>query len=383
MKKKALFISHEASATGAPVFYLEFIKQFKSNNSNTYEVDVVLIKDGVLNSSFAELGRVCLLDSKLSLEDQKNQLLNFISADKYEFAYYNTLESAHVLSWLQSFQSQISNHFFHIHELEGTISRYGGSSRIRPIDQFSDHIITVSQPVCDNLVQNHSFDVSKISVIPPFTRRLNLLNAAETAAWKKSKGLDGRKIVLACGEIGACKGTDFFVQVAISYSATVKNLSSVKDKLFFLWLGPDPKKEQLYYEKEIQLKNAQDYIQFCGFDANVEPYFNACDVFLMCSREDSHPLVCLEAASLKKPVIFFEEAGGIGSFFKNNTGFRAKFADIDSVMSNIYKVLEDKSSVEANVNSAFMNYDEFYNPKKMYKHIADTINNKTGKSLFN
>jgi glycosyltransferase involved in cell wall biosynthesis len=48
--------------------------------------------------------------------------------------------------------------------------------------------------------------------------------------------------------------------------------------------------------------------------------YQAADVFVLPSREDPFPLVCLEAAATGLPVVAFREAGGMASFIEDDAG---------------------------------------------------------------
>jgi glycosyltransferase involved in cell wall biosynthesis len=55
-------------------------------------------------------------------------------------------------------------------------------------------------------------------------------------------------------------------------------------------------------------------------------------VFALTSREDPFPLVALEAASMEKPIIFFENAGGIPELFTNDKGgMQVSFGNIEEM----------------------------------------------------
>jgi glycosyltransferase involved in cell wall biosynthesis len=61
------------------------------------------------------------------------------------------------------------------------------------------------------------------------------------------------------------------------------------------------------------------------------PYFALCDVFAMVSREDPYPLVCLEAASLGKPILCFDGAGGEKEFVEEDCGFVVPYIDVEAM----------------------------------------------------
>jgi glycosyltransferase involved in cell wall biosynthesis len=58
-------------------------------------------------------------------------------------------------------------------------------------------------------------------------------------------------------------------------------------------------------------------------------YFAAFDVFALVSREDPFPVVCLEAASLGKPIVCFNSSDGEKEFVENDCGFVVPDLDIE------------------------------------------------------
>ena len=61
----------------------------------------------------------------------------------------------------------------------------------------------------------------------------------------------------------------------------------------------------------------ENNIKFIGPFKNPYLYYKAFDLFLLTSREDPYPLVCIENMYLNTPVICFERSGGAVSFITN------------------------------------------------------------------
>ena len=84
--------------------------------------------------------------------------------------------------------------------------------------------------------------------------------------------------------------------------------------VYFLWVGGDMTNlhsaQILHDAAKLRLG---DYFKVLGTVPNPLDFFAAFDVFVLLSREDPFPLVCLEAASLGKPFVCFDNAGGAGT----------------------------------------------------------------------
>src|SRR5207302_5708906 len=67
----------------------------------------------------------------------------------------------------------------------------------------------------------------------------------------------------------------------------------------------------------------------------------ASDVFLLPSREDPFPLVCLEAADCGLPVICFADAGGMPDFVGNERGATVPYLDVEHMAAELVSLLRD------------------------------------------
>ena len=52
------------------------------------------------------------------------------------------------------------------------------------------------------------------------------------------------------------------------------------------------------------------------------------DAFLLTSREDSGPMVMLEAAAFRIPILCFDESGGAPEFVAHDAGIAVPYLDI-------------------------------------------------------
>ena len=69
----------------------------------------------------------------------------------------------------------------------------------------------------------------------------------------------------------------------------------------------------------------------------------ASDVFLLPSREDPFPLVCLEAADCGVPIICFASAGGMPAFVGSGCGSVAPFEDVQEMADQLCSLLSDEA----------------------------------------
>jgi phosphatidylinositol alpha-1,6-mannosyltransferase len=153
------------------------------------------------------------------------------------------------------------------------------------------------------------------------------------------------KIILSVGRLVARKG----------YDTVIKSLSLVLNKIpniKYIIIGNGSYKETL--QKLAQKLELQDRIEFKEnlSDEQVAQYYNACDVFIMPSRETSDRdvegfgLVYLEANSFGKPVIAGKSGGVEDAVIDGQTGFLVEPEDVNMVAESLIKILSNKDLAE-------------------------------------
>jgi hypothetical protein len=85
---------------------------------------------------------------------------------------------------------------------------------------------------------------------------------------------------------------------------------------------------------------------FAGSHNDVASFFACFNVFPLTSCEDPFPLVCLEAASLRKPIICFEKAGGMPGFVGSDAGKVVPYGDIDAFCREIINFHDNSKKLE-------------------------------------
>ena len=121
---------------------------------------------------------------------------------------------------------------------------------------------------------------------------------------------------------------DLFIDVA-----NQANRLGLKDAYFY-WIGSDTGElEQL--EAKVRKLGLEARVFFLGEAQDARSYFAAGDVFLLTSREDPFPLVCLEAADCGLPIICFDKAGGMPDFVQNDAGYVVSFEDTKGMAEKI------------------------------------------------
>jgi glycosyltransferase involved in cell wall biosynthesis len=348
MKKTVLFISHDASRTGAPIIFLNFLRWFKGKTDIPFKI--LLRNGGPLESDFASLAPTMIFNpdyptltqrimQRFGLWYPEKQFHPFLSNDDIGLIYSNTITNHAVLSQLSLFlQCPVISH---VHELDYWIYRTG-IENFEITRALTSHFIAVSNAVKENLIAHHNIDEACISTVYAFVITATpdheqALKRQHEIRHQLNIPLDAF-IVGASGTLDWRKGADLFIQLA--HTIRRKNLEA---PIYFLWLGGDENQEHhRFYELRHDLKklNLDRTTIFLGNQPNPLDYFAVFDVFALMSREDPYPLVCLEAASLEKPILCFDLAGGEQEFVEGDCGFIVPYLDIETMAAKVYLLFE-------------------------------------------
>jgi hypothetical protein len=176
-------------------------------------------------------------------------------------------------------------------------------------------------------MRNHGVPQCQIESIYEFIGRSNnAYQLPDKRARRRKTGLaEDKTIVFGCGTAYWRKGSDLFVEVA------ARLVSRGVTDFHFYWIG-EHRKEEI---GEIRRRGLASHVTFLGPRNDPRDWFSAGDVFLLPSREDPFPLVCLEAAEAGLPTICFEGAGGMPDFVQDDAGFVVPLNDIDAMADKV------------------------------------------------
>jgi glycosyltransferase involved in cell wall biosynthesis len=230
--------------------------------------------------------------------------------------------------------------------LEYALSRL--SANTRETLKNSVHFIACSQAVADNLAANRGVNAARIDVVHEFVEtRRNLNMTALRKQMRERLQLPQETFVVICG--GALewrKGADWWLQIArmTLQKQAASTRSGRKTDFRFVWIGAAA--DALYdleLRHEVRRMKLENTAIFPGALPNARDFFAAGDAFLLPSREDPFPLVCLEAAALGMPILCFEEAGGMPEMVQEDAGFLAPYGDCETVSQQLWVLMNDET----------------------------------------
>jgi glycosyltransferase involved in cell wall biosynthesis len=356
--RRVLFVSHEATRTGAPLFLLNLLRWLRPRAP--FELHVMLREDGELRSEFEAVASVSLFDQerasprlrapgqlsrsplrRFKSNVRQRSLLARLERKGIDLIYSNTIANGAVLMALSDLRLPVITH---VHELEWVIQSEANWGSGRDAVEFalsrSDRLIAVSDATRENLIFNHGVVEERISVIPgatplPVSNQLEPSHLKARLLERFNLPTDST-IICAAGTTDLRKGTDLFVQLAYH----ILRLPSLRP-VYLLWIGGDsdsPLVEML--KRDLVKLGLVDNVRFLGYQDDPAVFIGGCDIFVLVSREDPFPLVCLEAASFAKPVICFDRAGGAPEMVEHDAGIRVPYLDV-SAMAESARALID------------------------------------------
>jgi glycosyltransferase involved in cell wall biosynthesis len=320
-----VFISHDAANAGAQRLLLTLIEWLRDKKG--VQPKIVLRRGGPLVPEFYRLGPVFEMESSADWRSDQGQdpLVRFCKSAS--LIYVNTVVPGDVVKQLAELKIPIVTH---AHEMENAIKRWCVNEQFQQLLGRTDHFVAASPPVASNLKRVHDVVPTKITTIYSFIEchETDVQKLNRTAIRKEKQLPEGGFIIFGCGTTDWRKGPDLFIEVA----SETKRLGF--DGGYFFWIGGDTG-EQYKLEARVRKLGLEDRVRFLGEVQDARSYFAMGDLFLLTSREDPFPLVCLEAADCGLPIVCFDQAGGMPDFVQSAAGYVVPFEDTKAMAEKV------------------------------------------------
>jgi glycosyltransferase involved in cell wall biosynthesis len=322
------------------------------------QLEVVLLDDGPLLDELRELAPVTVL-REWRLEGRSRYLPSIGArvggargaqvgrqlalrpharhVERPDVVWVNTAGSIRALRYLPFHPPHLVTQ---VHELSLGLDRYLRAEDRALIEQHTDRYLTVSTPVTEHLVQRWGVARERIGEAagvvelppPPPTR--------DPGSLRREAGASPDDLVVgASGTVDWRKAPDLFLSLARAVRARTTR------RVVLLWLGggdASPLWEAM--QEAVGLMGLADDVVFVGEQPDPVDWLRALDLFVLPSREDAFPLVCLEAASVGVPVVCFD-TGGIGGFVAPDgepaAGAVVPFPDLTAFTDEVVRLLAD------------------------------------------
>ncbi len=351
-----LVLGHAADRTGPPIYLLHLLRWIRASGS-TVDIDLVLLAGGELLDELSSLASVTVfepLSPEISDEDRDRMLsgeedeVAWWGARRHEalaelvapFAdasvvYVNCAPSAELARALRPGPwVQLS----HVHELEiGLVQRLGAVDREQLLGGAT-RVFSVAGAVTDELVRDHHVDPEVIEHhhgMVDLDAVLDATDDLDRTAAREARGIDPAHLVVgSCGTLEFRKGPDLFLRLAADLRRR-----SPDTPITFVWVGGDDEGIARALDLADRL-GVGDVVRFVGPQPDPTTWFALMDLFVLTSREDPFPLVCLEAAAVGTPIVAYD-TGGIPDLLRQGCGEVVAYPDPQGLAEVVGALLDD------------------------------------------
>lgn len=319
---RLLAVTHESTRTGAPMNLLHSLRWIAANTSA--DVHVLALRNGALRHEFEmvapttvlgegrtghalELARTGLrrLGSRKAWKSVAKLQLGgrALRGFKPDVVYMNSLGSLWALPFLPGADQIV----VHVHELQVALrTTPPAEQELLMKDQVT--VVAASVAVADMLhkelgipnrrihVQHEFIDVNEVVVRDVSLRERERLRRSYRIP-------SDAAIVMGAGTVDWRKGPDLFIALACEVRRRTR------EPVHFVWVGGDLTGIEMVRLRSDLERSGADHVLFVGEQPDPLPWFTCADVFALTSREDPFPLVCLEHAALRHPIVTFRNGG--------------------------------------------------------------------------
>jgi glycosyltransferase involved in cell wall biosynthesis len=338
MQSRVLAVGHDAYRAGAQIEFLHVLRWLSGN----YDAQLSgLLRSGgellsdyetvlptrVLERDAAMVDRSVIDKAMSRVERQMTRRRALVESGSADLIYGNSSATASLAARLATEAG--CPVVLRVHELEMSMQRFAAD--FDDVGHRIDRFIAVSDAVKQNLVAGHEINPDRIDVVRPASE----LTApapppSEQSRLRAELGIPPDAFVVGgCGTADWRKAPDMYLLVA---KALTRRETSRPVR--FLWLGGDPQQLNLV-RYDIDRLGLRDEVSFIGPQADPAPYFEFFDAFMLTSREDPFPLVCLETAALGVPTVCFADAGGMPEFVESDAGYIVPYLDIEAAADRL------------------------------------------------
>jgi glycosyltransferase involved in cell wall biosynthesis len=332
---RVLFLAHDTHRAGAQLLLLRLMRWLRQHSNIA---PLVLAKDdGELLTDYQALAPVVFWPPQ-EQPDERRRLAAALRAANVALVYSNTLANGDVLAGLAPLGCPV---LCHVHELGHWLRTRIEATDLAAVVAATQRYVAVSQAVSDWLQRELGVPATAIARIPGFASSPALSEAQRSARRRQVRdrlGIPGKSFVLGgCGTMDWRKAPELFVALARAVDR-----ASPDAHLHAVWVGgadTGPQWEALRYDAERAGLGTR--VHWVGNQPEVTDFYAAFDAFALTSREDPFPLVMLEAAAMRLPIVAFRDAGGSVEFVGDDAGAMVPYLDLAAMADAVRRLIED------------------------------------------
>lgn len=315
-KADIIFVLHEATRTGAPIFAIRLARWLRDKKGMSPAI--ILLRGGVMFPEWAK-EFPCLPVFRLH-HDAIPEHLSKLIMDK-ETIYFNSLASLKTWNWISGYDGNV---IIHCHESAESLDLY--LDNLRNIAEIKPEMIAVNEGLCGPIEEIIG---KKPVLVPP---AIDFTAGRRAAHDERDRGRESRHLVVGCGKASWRKGADLFCQVAATLIKEVPDID-------FQWIGGEADVDMASKIAEFDLSKR---VKLLGEVENPLPLLARASVLALTSRDDPFPLVALEAASCGVPIVCFDVmANGVGKLVTQGLGDMVPAFDTCAMAAAIARLLRE------------------------------------------
>ncbi|MDK9694558.1 MAG: glycosyltransferase [Sulfurimonas sp.] len=379
-KEVLVFVSHESSATGAPLLGYNIVNEF----SKKYNVVHFVLKKANLHDMFFSNCFLLVDDLETNSEIKSLFILKNL-LQKYTIKCV-VLNSVETFPALQAASELMLPSVSLIHEF---------SDYTRPVGKMvstlfhATEVITPASIIKNSMLEELekltgiSTPVNNICQLPqgklPFLPDVVGDEDTQEILLKKLQVKDKSKtkIIVGSGYVQVRKGVDLFLAIA----RYVKEKYSGECK--FIWVGDgyDPEHDMAcsaWLKRDIKYYNLEDDFIFLEHQKSLDTVFEMADIFCLTSRMDPFPNVAIDAMELNLPIACFKDTSGTEEFLETFNGdcLLADYLDTHTLGSKIVEYFES-GRTKTDTNSELVKKELSFDK---YIHSVDSIVERASKT---
>ena len=354
---KVLFLSHEMSRTGAPLYLYHLLKWMKHNKPDLeFDVLVENLNRSELYDDFSSLSKPIIYEelnffNKIKFKRQINS--------EYDLIYVNSIASNTLLNKInKGIDAPI---ICHVHESNDVMHNRRIDS-MEEIIKKADYYIAVSKSVCDG-IKNFGIDKEKIKLVYNFSIPFTTVT---THNLREKLNIPNNAFVV--GTLTANADSNKAPERVVKVAKQIRN-----NNVYFVFSGlkNNDKKHTIITNKLLQFGLEKKFL-FIKPVNNPIDYINMFDMYFISSRVESFSLTMLEAGLMKTPVLSFDNNEGPCEILNNNvTGFLVNSAK--EAAEVIEQSTTNTTKLKIITDNFYREIDERFNINKISEEIYDVI----------
>ena len=318
-----LLVSHELSNTGAPRALALLAKALKEDQ---YHLVLCSPTDGPTRIYFEAMHIPVIIDATLFLDNHNEALVNF--AKNFDLVIMNTILSAPAVKVLEGKVKTL----WWLHE-SSTIDEFFNNTRLAVYKATLSH--------AKNLYTVSEYSKSFINPYQPNAKIIELgIPDQGQNLERKSKTQNDKIVFTMIGAINHKKGVDILIE-------TIKQLpQNYQEQALFNLIGGIT--EQKFFKPIKKTINQLNCIRYLGAmtEAQVFKNLEETDVLICISRDDSFPMVTLEAWMLGIPCILSKNVGTSKYIQEGKNGFIIDNQKPDQLLQLLCKIIDHRERLD-------------------------------------